>query len=80
MAEYKVIHGTLVEHKTSDPKAAGLPGASWSSGGNLNTARATKGSSAGTQNASSVFGGQTSTAFVAIHEQYNGTAWTEATD
>ena len=80
MAEYKAIHGTLFQHKTSDPKAAGLAGASWSSGGNLNTARSTKGTTAGTQTASGVFGGQTSTAYVAIHEQYNGTAWTEATD
>ena len=36
MAEYKAIHGTLVEHKTSDPKAAGMAGGSWSAGCNLN--------------------------------------------
>ena len=80
MAEYKAIHGTLFQHKTSDPLDTGLPGATWSSGCNMNTARATKGTTAGTQTASGVFGGQTSTAYVAIHEQYNGTAWTEVGD
>ena len=39
MAEYKVIHGTLFQHKTSDPLAAGVDNGSWSSGGSLNTAR-----------------------------------------
>ena len=37
MAEYKAIHGTLFQHKTSDPLATGLPGATWSSGGTMNT-------------------------------------------
>ena len=56
MAEYKAIHGTLFQHKTSDPLAAGIPGATWSSGGNINQARQAMGGS-GTTTAGLVFGG-----------------------
>ena len=61
MAEYKAIHGTLFQNKTSDPLATGLPGATWSSGGNMNTARRTLGGT-GTQTAGLAFGGYTATA------------------
>jgi len=50
MAEYKAIHGTLFQHKTSDPLATGASGGSWSTGGSLNTTRAL-GLGAGTQTA-----------------------------
>ena len=84
MAEYKAIHGTLVEHKTSDPLAAGLAGGSWSTGGALN-----RGLSAGIVGA-----GTANTAVIAIGgtvggppytdvtntESYNGSSWTEVAD
>ena len=36
MAEYKAIHGTLFQHKTSDPLAAGVENGAWSSGPAMN--------------------------------------------
>ena len=51
MATYKEIKGVTVQTLDSDPV---VKAAVWSSGGNLNTARNTKGSSAGTQTQSSV--------------------------
>ena len=77
MAKLKEILGLNVLVLDDDPvEKAGT----WSSSGNLNTARVTKGSSAGTQNASSVFGGQTAPGFTDIHEQYDGSSWTTATE
>jgi len=77
MATYKEIKGVTVQTLDSDPV---VKASVWSSGGALNTARNTKGSSAGTQTQSSVFGGQTAPGFSDAHEQYNGTAWTETTE
>ena len=54
-------------------KAAGA----WSTGGNMNTARAQPGG-AGTQTAAMCMGGQTG--YVAITETYNGSTWTEVND
>ena len=59
-------------------KAAGIPAATWSSGGTMNTARA-YGGAFGTQTAGLVAGGETSTAVNTV-EQYNGTSWTEITE
>ena len=57
---------------------------SWASGGNLNTARAEPGSSAsGPQSATAIFGGNVSSGspgYSALHEQYDGSSWTEAAD
>ena len=78
MAEYKGIKGFKVQTVSTDPAASAT--GSWASGGDLNTARNTKGTTAGTQNASSVFGGQTAPGFTTTHEQYNGTSWTEITE
>jgi hypothetical protein len=78
MAEYKGIKGFKVQTVSTDPAASAT--GTWASGGDLNTARNTKGTTAGTQNASSVFGGQTAPGFTTTHEQYNGTSWTETTD
>ena len=51
----------------------------WASGGALNTARnATTG--AGTQTAAFMAGGRDASNPTAVHEQYNGTAWTEVAD
>jgi len=58
------------------------PGA-WSSGNNMNTARARAGGMLGsdsTQNASMAFGGQAGTAVQNKNEEYDGTSWTESGD
>ena len=56
-------------------KAGGIPSATWSSGGTMNTARQYVGAF-GSQTAGLVAGGETSTAVNNV-EQYNGTSWTE---
>ena len=58
MTTYKGIHGLKVQHVTSDSSGSAVGGGSWSSGGNLNTARE-EGGSAGTQTAGLAFGGST---------------------
>ena len=60
-----------------------ITAAAWSSGGNLNTARARAGGMLGsnsTQNASMAFGGQAGTAVQNKNEEYDGTSWTESGD
>ena len=55
----------------------------WASGGNLNTARRTPGGTGnGTQTAFSIFGGTDppSASYPTVHEQYDGSSWTEAAD
>ena len=39
MATYKEIKGVTIQTLDSDPVVGGVAGASWSAGGNLNTAR-----------------------------------------
>jgi len=59
-----------------------IPGASWASGGNLNTARGQAGG-AGLQTAALMFGGDvhpTSPRNSVLTEQYNGSSWTEVND
>jgi len=82
MAEYKVIHGTLVEHKTSDPLAAGTANGTWASGTAMNTARGRMGSASSatsTTHSAYVYGGNTpgGPAKTVNAEQYDGTSWTE---
>ena len=78
MAEYKAIHGTLFQHKTSDPLGAGAPGGAWASGGNLNTARhSSANGTTGIQTAAIASAGNPNRA---IAEQYNGSSWTEVAD
>ena len=80
MAEYKAIHGTLFQHKTSDPKAAGVAGATWASGGALNTARGWGGrTGAGTQTAAQAAAGY-NPGISNLVEHYNGSSWTETTE
>ena len=85
MAEYKAIHGTLFQHKTSDPLVAGTANGTWATGGALNTKRGRAGFASNansTTHVSLVYGGnygpgnpgKTDTT-----EQYNGTSWTELT-
>ena len=59
-------------------KAGGIPAATWSSGGTMNTARQ-YGGAFGSQTAGLVAGGETSTAVNNV-EQYDGTSWTEITE
>ena len=78
MAEYKAIHGTLVEHKTSDPLAAGVENGTWASGPAMNTARAV-GMSGGPSTSSIVAGGSDpSSDYTATCETFNGSAWSAA--
>ena len=80
MATYKEIKGVTVQALDDDPvEFVGT----WASGGSMNTARDSVGSSsAGTQTASIVFAGSTppDPTVVAINEQYNGSSWTETTE
>ena len=60
-----------------------ITGATWSTGNNMNSARARAGGMLGsdsTQSASMAFGGQDSTGVVALNEEYDGTSWTESGD
>ena len=58
--------------------AGTVAGATWASGGALNTARGASGG-AGLQTSGLIFGGYNpvATAAVAITEAYNGSSWTE---
>jgi len=61
-------------------RAAGIPAATWASGGNLNQGRGNAGSS-GTQTATLFFGGEPpGGAQSALTEQYDGSSWTEVAD
>ena len=87
MSEYKGIKGFQVQTRTEDPTPfaqalADNPYAgAWSSGGSLNTARDTLGTSTfGTTTASLSSGGLDATGQVAINESWNGSAWTEVGD
>ena len=71
MAEYKAIHGTLFQHKTSDPLVAGVANGTWASGGAIPAARNSGIGEAGTQTATLGFGGLPGNA--TIH--YDGTSW-----
>ncbi|MDB4614317.1 hypothetical protein OAH18_01375 [bacterium] len=82
----KEMSGFPIQNLTADPvpfaqaKTNDPYGGTWASGGALNTARMENfGNGVGTQTAAGVSGGYTTTN-VAVHEQYNGTSWTEATD
>ena len=68
------------EWKFSSTLAAGA----WAAANNINTARAEPGSAAsGPQDASAIFGGNTgsgSPGYTDIHEQYDGSSWSEEVD
>ena len=79
MAKYSDIKGFTVQTLSSDTVASQLEGGSWSSGGNVNTARASGGGAGTAQTEALLFGG-TSGSNVANTEQYNGSSWTETAD
>tara|TARA_R100000008_G_C3547837_1_gene148567 strand:- start:20 stop:1027 length:1008 start_codon:yes stop_codon:yes gene_type:complete len=60
-------------------KFVGLGAGAWASAPAINTARHSTGGAGATQSAAYIIGGKT-TAIVAVHEQYDGTAWSEAAD
>ena len=59
--------------------ASGIPSTTWASGANLSSVRAQMFSYGASGPTGAVVGGDNS-GDVALHEQYNGTAWTEAGD
>ena len=74
MAEYKAIHGTLFQHKTSDPLVAGVENGTWASGPAMNTARAVA-MSGGPSTSSIVAGGSDpSSDYTATCVSFNGSA------
>ena len=77
MATYKEVKGVTVQTKDEDPVVGGVAGASWSSGGDLNTARNASGAAGANNSAALVFGGTPNSA---LTESYNGTSWTEVND
>jgi len=79
MAEYKAIHGFTVQNRTTDPLASGVPGATWATGGNINTGREGARGAGVSQTAVVIFGGNDG-ADRGYTENYNGSAWTEVAD
>jgi len=77
MTTLKQIKGSAIQFLDADPvEYVGT----WSSGGNVNTARAYGGSSGTSRDAAMYFGGYTTPTNYANTEQYNGTSWTEVND
>ena len=79
MATYKEIKGVTVQTRDEDPSVGGIAGATWASGGTLNTARQDFGG-LGSQTAAFAVGGFVSPGGTTNVEQYNGTSFTETTD
>ena len=79
MSKYKEIKGFKVQTLASDTVASAIAGATWSAGGDLNTARASQGGAGTASTAALVFGGQTP-GNTAVTESYNGSTWTEVND
>ena len=80
MATYKEIKGVTVQTFDEDPVTAG---GSWSSASPINTARFQTAGAGATQGAAYIIGGAipgTSPNIRALHEQFDGSSWTEAGD
>ena len=84
MSEYKGIKGFQVQTRTEDPVPYAQALAdnpyvgAWSSGGNLNC-KEIRCSAAGTSNCS-FHGWFREVSNLQVHEEYNGTSWTETND
>ena len=78
MAKYSDIKGFTVQTLSTDTVASRAGGGSWSSGGDLNTARSYL-VGVGISTAALAAGGYTGS-YTGKTESYNGTAWTETTD
>ena len=84
MADYSGIKGFNIKSLASDPALPGVAGATWASGGALNTSKGSM-SHAGTATAGLVFGGTQGPPSPTINpldttESYDGTSWTEVND
>jgi len=81
MTDFKGIRGWKVQTLSTDPVASQAEGGTWSSGGSMNTARASSiGTATGSSNAF-VAGGYTGPpGRITNTESYNGTSWTEVAD
>jgi hypothetical protein len=78
MAKYSDIKGFTVQTLSTDTVASQAAGGSWSSGGDLNTARSYL-VGMGISTAALAAGGYTGS-YTGKTESYNGTSWTETTD
>ena len=81
----KQVEGQLFFNSTSNAfkvTEKNIPGATWSSGGDLNTARGFLSTGIGTQTAAAVTAGYSSppTTYYANTEEYDGSSWTESGD
>jgi len=80
MTDFKAIKGFSVKSLAADPlPGGGVAGATWASGGNLNTTRQAL-AGAGIQTATLVFGGNAGGSNLAVTEIYDGTSYTEVND
>ena len=81
MATYKEIKGVTVQTRDEDPVVGGVAGATWSSGGALNTGRGLMGNGIGTQTAAAVVAGfNPPNSYYDKTEEYDGSSWTESGD
>ena len=82
MAELKKILGSNIQVLDDDPVVGGIAGATWSSGGSLNTGRGFLSTGIGTQTAAAVTGGFSGppNTYYANTEEYDGSSWTESGD
>lgn len=84
MTDFKTIKGFNIRYLAEDPVQLGIPGATWATGGNLNTGRGFMSTNGiGTQTAAAVVAGFASVGpntYYANTELYNGSAWTESGD
>jgi hypothetical protein len=82
MATLKKILGSTIQVLDDDPVVGGIAGASWSSGGSLNTGRGFLSTGIGTQTAAAVTGGFSGppNTYYANTEEYDGSSWTESGD
>jgi hypothetical protein len=81
----KIIEGQLFFNSTSNAfkvTEKNIPGATWASGGDLNTARGFLSTGIGTQTAAAVTAGYFSppTTYYGNTEEYDGSSWTESGD
>ena len=77
MATYKEVKGVTIQTLSEDPV---VNAGSWSSGGNMNTARELFASAGTVHTAALASAGYNGSTHVNNVEQYDGTSWTELND
>ena len=84
MAKYSDIKGFTVQTVSTDPSAAAPLAGTWSSGGNMNTARSNGGSFGASKDSAIVGTGMTNPASgpsrVTNSETYDGSSWSEVSE